>query len=377
MLQAARQLLLVGVLLLVGFLGTGVALESAARIAAPEQPLNSCSLAAHHHEFFKPSCISKPMKMAEGPWLQYATNECGYRTAEPCTRRDPNQLRVAVVGTSVSYGLWVPYPQTWAARVTDTLRNGCRRPVDLQNLSFAASHDGPTALWHDLVETAPKAMALEPDAIVTILGPGDLGFYHGPLSANPGVVTGPGHAPAPPPHKSLKERLIDGKVAVNASSSVSMFRHWWLSDRGRLVDVYALPGDSNDFLRTPTPPAWRQRLTIADDAFANLAATAKARNVPWIVLLAPTVGQAALAAQGGRPGFDPYLLGSELRGLVESRGGVFYDLTGDFAHEKRLEHDFYIVNGHPTGDGNVVIARRVAALLTQDVPAFASCAVAR
>jgi hypothetical protein len=167
-------------------------------------------------------------------------------------------------------------------------------------------------------------------------------------------------------------------VAVNASSSVSMFRHWWLSDRGRLVDLYTLPGDSNDFVRSPTPPAWRNRLAIADDAFASLAATAKTGNVPWIVLLTPTVGQAALAASDApRLGFDAYLLGNELRGLVESRGGTFYDLTGDFAREKRLDRDFYIVNGHPTGEGDAVIARRVAALLTQKVPAFAGCGPAR
>lgn len=366
------RLLLIVVLVTLGFVLTGAALEGAARLATPEQPRNHCGLPDHHHEFFKPNCVSQPMKMAESPWLQYATNECGYRTPESCVRRQPGQLRVAVVGTSISYGLWVPYPQTWAAQVTGALRARCGRPVDVQNLSFAASHDGPTALWHDLVETAPKAMALQPDAIVTILGAGDLGFYR----SGAGAALSP--KPAQPPHKSLKERVIDMKVAVNSSSSVSMFRHWWLSDRGRLIDLYTLPGDSNDFLRAPTPPAWRNRLAIADDAFAGLAATAKTRDVPWIVLLAPTVGQAAIAANTApRPGFDAYLLGNELRSLVEKRGGTFYDLTGDFAQEARQDRDFYIVNGHPTGEGHAVIARRVAALLTQKVPAFAACEAAR
>jgi hypothetical protein len=362
----AGRLLLVVFLVTLGFVLTGAALEGVARLAAPEQPRNRCGLPDHHHEYFKANCTSQPMKMAESPWLQYATNECGYRTPESCTRRQPGQLRVAVIGTSISYGLWVPYPQTWAAQVTNAMGARCGRPVDLQNLSFAASHDGPTALWHDLVETAPKAMALQPDAIVTIVGPVDLGFYHGGLSAR-------GAVPAPPPHKSPKQRLVDMKVAVNASSSVSLFRHWWLSDPGRLVDLTTQSGDTNDFLRTPTPPAWRARLTVAGDAFAGLAATANARHVPWIVVLSPTFGQAALAAGAPRPGLDPYLLGRELRSMVESRGGTFYDLTGDFAREKHLDRDFYIVNGHPTADGETVMARRISALLAEKAPAFAAC----
>jgi hypothetical protein len=266
--------------------------------------------------------------------------------------------------------LWVPYPQSWAAQVSQSLSTRCGHPTDLQNLSFPASHDGPTALWHDLADAAPRAMALQPDAIVTILGPGDLGFY----APSAGAKSGPPKATAPRP--SLKQRIIEAKVAVNASSSVSLFRHWWLSDPGRLVELYTQPGDSNDFLRAPTPPAWLARLNIADDAFIQLAAAAKARNTPWIVLLAPTSGQAALAARGAKPGYDPYLLGRELDALVRSHGGAFYDLTGDFAREPSLDRDFYIVNGHPTAEGETVIARRVSALLAQQAPAFQACGTA-
>src|SRR3978361_464416 len=100
--REAGRLLLVVVLVALGFVLTGVALEGVARLATPEQPHNPCALPDHHHEFFKPNCTSQPMKMAESPWLQYATNECGYRTPESCIRRQTGQLRVAVVGTSIS-----------------------------------------------------------------------------------------------------------------------------------------------------------------------------------------------------------------------------------------------------------------------------------
>ncbi|MBS0333966.1 MAG: hypothetical protein JSS35_14460, partial [Proteobacteria bacterium] len=257
------RLLGVGVLVAAGFILTGAALEAAARGVAPEQQHNTCSLPDRHHELFKPNCVSAPMKMAESPWLRYAYNDCGYRTAEPCRLRQPGQRRVAVIGTSISYGLWVPYPQTWAARVGATLSARCGHPTDVQNLSFPASHDGPTALWHDIVDAAPRAMALQPDAVVTVVGPVDLGFY-----AAAGDGSQPPKSAAPP--KSLKQRLIDVKTEVNASSSVSLFRHWWLSDPGRLVELNTQHDETNDFLRTPTPKAWVARLAIADDAFAKL-----------------------------------------------------------------------------------------------------------
>jgi hypothetical protein len=365
-----RQAVLIAVLVALGFIGTALGLEAVARGIAPEQQHNRCLLATHHHEDFAANCVSEPMKMTESGWLRYQTNECGYRTAEPCTRREPGQLRVAVLGTSISYGLWVPYPETWAARATTALRSACGRPVDLQNLSFPASHDGPFALWHDIADRAPGAIALQPDAIVTILGPGDLGFYHGGADALSAPI-------GPPPRKTLKQRLTETRIGFDQAHAVVLFRRWWFSDDARFLDLAMQPRDSSDFLRSPTPPAWRERLGIADDAFAKIAAAAAARRVPWIVLLQPTYGQAVLAVHNDRPGWDPYLFGRELRALVEARGGVFYDLTTDFAAEKRLDRDFYVVNGHPTAEGQVVIARRVNQLLQDAAPAFAACRGAR
>jgi len=359
------------VLIALGFVLTGAALEGLARLAAPEQLRNSCQAPGNHRKFYKPSCVSRPMKMAESPWMTYATNACGARTAESCTAKAADQLRVAVIGTSLSYGLWVPYPETWAARTTQALKNRCRRPVDIQNLAFSLSQDGDVPLWHDIVDTAAPALALKPDALVTILGPTDLGFYKQvPKSFEP-VETAP--KPKAPAKKSLRQRLIDIKLAIYQMRSISVFRQWWQGDQDRYLQFYAEQKDTADFLRQPPSKPWRDRLTVADDAFARIAAAANAAHVPWIVLLSPTYGQAALAAGAPKPGLDPYLLGNELRPMIEGRGGVFYDLTGDFAAEKRLAPDYYVVNGHPNGRGEAVIARRVATLLAARVPAFSAC----
>ncbi|MBS0332821.1 MAG: hypothetical protein JSS35_08650, partial [Proteobacteria bacterium] len=74
--------------------------------------------------------------------------------------------------------------------------------------------------------------------------------------------------------------------------------------------------------------------------------------------------------------FDPYLFGRELGDLVRKHGGSFYDLTGDFARQPHLDRDFYIVNGHPTGEGAAIIADRVSALLSRQAPAFQACEAA-
>ena len=94
---------------------TLLGLEFAARWCWPEIAVDSCEFHDDSKGFqFRPNCQSY-VKNFEGPLVSNQYNECGFRTAEPCSSKLPNQLRVAVIGTSVSRGYLVPYTDNLGA----------------------------------------------------------------------------------------------------------------------------------------------------------------------------------------------------------------------------------------------------------------------
>ncbi|MGI4878047.1 MAG: hypothetical protein ACRYG4_11250 [Janthinobacterium lividum] len=356
-----------------GAIVTGAVLEGAARLAAPEQQRDTCAIAGSGGRF-RANCTSAPMKLAEGPWLTNTTNDCGLRTAEPCRVRAPGQLRVAVVGTSISRGHFVPYPDTWAARATMALARRCRRPVDFQNLSIPRTMENGRPVWRTMTDRLGEAVALRPDAIVTVMTAVDLSMYPpGSSGAAAASAPAPAATPAPAPHPSLKARLVGLRQAVlTGSRAILLMRVWLNRDAPHFADLYLQHGDDADFLRAPLTPAWNDRLDLASGVFARVGATAKAAHVPWFVLLMPIYGQAALAAEPHHDG-DPYLLGRSLGQRVEAAGGTFFDLTGDMARLHDLDRRYYLGDGHPNAAGSAVIAARVEDLIRTGAPAFAGC----
>ena len=78
----------------------GLAVEGGARLLWPEQQHDACGVADGTESRFRANCAAS-VKMAESPWVTYAYNDCGYRTAEPCTA--PGD-KVAVLGSSIARG---------------------------------------------------------------------------------------------------------------------------------------------------------------------------------------------------------------------------------------------------------------------------------
>ncbi len=353
-----------------GAVFVGAASEGVARLLAPDQQRDSCAIPGTLGQF-RPNCTSEPMKLAEGPWLTEHTNECGYRTAESCRSRAPGQLRVAVVGTSISRGHFVPYAESWAALATTALRQACGRPVDFQNLALARATDHGKPVWRRMTRNLPAAMALSPDAVVTVMSPLDIGFY--PMPGNAGVVAGAGGAgvAAAP---SLRARLAKVRTDLVIGSRAAMLAKDALNrDTATYATQYLQHRDDADYLRVPLSAAWRYRLGIAHSAFAEIAAAAAARGVPWAVVLAPVYGGAAVATlpRGGR--IDALQLGRAIGDDVRAQGGHFIDLTTQFAATPALSSAYYIADGHPNARGSAIIARGVTGLLASEMPAFASC----
>ena len=142
--------------------------EFLTRVIWAEQKTASCTIidpiAGDH---FKPNCTVRT-KNAEGPWTTYQYNECGYRSVTSCGPKPPGSIRIAILGSSVSQGLYVPYEQTYFARTSAELSRSCNRPVDVQNLGVPGS--SPIYAYRRVQE----ALALQPDVVLYLLAPFDL-----------------------------------------------------------------------------------------------------------------------------------------------------------------------------------------------------------
>ncbi len=126
--------------------------ELLTRVIWAEHKEGSCTVVdpvAGDH--FKPNCTIRT-KNAEGPWTTYQYNECGYRSATSCGPKPPGAIRIAILGSSVSQALYVPYDQTYFARTASDLGRSCNRPIDVQNLGVpnpapSMPIDGSRKLW--------------------------------------------------------------------------------------------------------------------------------------------------------------------------------------------------------------------------------------
>jgi hypothetical protein len=112
--------------------------EVVARVVWAEHEEDACYL-SHGPKggHFLPNCISRT-KIAEGPWVENSYNSCGYRTLEQCGPKPPGTTRIAVLGSSFSYGYAVLYKSAYITQAQQMLTRECRRPVEFQNLSVPA-----------------------------------------------------------------------------------------------------------------------------------------------------------------------------------------------------------------------------------------------
>ena len=362
-------------IVLATWLVLGIAGEAMARMLFPEQQEDSCHVTESSGGRFEPNCHSV-IKMFESGWIDNNYNDCGYRSALSCKPAAPNTLRVAVLGTSISRGYWVPYGQSFAGRVETDLTKACGRQVDLQNVSQAdsilATDNGWIPIWHHIADHVPDALRLKPQALVLVMAAFDLASY----TAMPGQG-----APAQPPHRAVSPRqALNGVIktvkdyVANESRVVLLARHLAYRDTERYALHELGQGDSSDYLRSPFSAEWSLRLNVADATIGRVASQAQAAGIKLIVVLMPLRAQAALGAPGAdRHDTDPFALGRALSAITQAHGGRFIDMTTVTSRLSDPADLFFAVNGHPNAAGHAALARSVEAALTSDVPGFAAC----
>ena len=338
--------------------------EVGARLIWPEQKRDMCEIWEAGHSHMRPNCQTR-VKLAEGAWVDYRYNECGYRSGASCGPKPANALRVVVLGTSVTRGFWVSYEDTYSGRLERSFGRQCQRPVEFHNLSIGGAI-GP--VWHTVVEKAEEAIHLEPDALVLLVTSFDLQQYSSTTRASTEDM--PSGAPI-----SLTKMIAGIRQLLDNTRAITLAMHLVFSDASRYVPLFLMHGDSADYMRPPLSPEWQFRLGIADTTIDSLSKTAQATGVHLIVLYSPSRQEVLIAHMAKRiPAVDPRTFGRALANIAQRHGATFVtpiDLEAAAPDPNAL---FYAVDGHPTGDGHRLIAEALERGLNSQVPEFRDCA---
>jgi len=367
-----RDFLLIPLLVFATVLVMTAASEVVSRKVFTESGGESCGLdTAAGPPRMRPNCVSR-RKAAEGPMVENAYNDCGYRTPNSCGAKPPDTLRVALAGTSTAEGFKVRYEETFAARLTEELSVTCRRNVEFQNMGIA----GNTPL--DVYRRMDEALAMNPDLVMLVFTAWDLkeridsaklAARDDPQSVEPSIATLPAtHSDG----RSMIARLSD--LAAN-SRALLVAQHYLFQDRATFVRMYMLHGDDAGYLRPPYGPSWEERLADFELLLGGMAKRAHDRGVPMVLVLAPSRIQVALRpGDAASYGADPFAIVRRLGEIAARHGVSFLDTLADFSRTPSPERFFYPVDGHMDGAGSAVFANVLLQYLTMnDAMPFATC----
>ena len=335
--------------------------EGVARLFWPEQWVDACMRAADG-EKPKANC-SDMAKAVEGPWFEARYNECGYRATGPCDKPPPaGTERIAVLGTSTSFGFLVPFEHTWFVRTAHDLAEECGRPVDVQSL--VQINRTPEHLdfgdFNIIARRLPEAIALKPQLVVLVVTPYDLtempdgGFNPviDPETVKPTVQ--PARAGIIEFAKSLKQ----------VSRTVSVAQHFIYRDTNLYVWTYLHYGDKAAFLHAQMTPRWQERIAYLDAAVDYISAQLKPTGTPLVVAYAPAEVEGYLIADKIQiPDVDGESLARTVGAIAGRHGAIFADGASAFQGVHDVQNYFYRADGHLNGAGHEVFGDAVAGAL--------------
>ncbi len=305
---------------------------------------------------FKPNCSSRA-KNAEGPWVDYHYNECGYRSTASCGPKPPGTSRIVLMGSSVTQGLFVPYEDTFFARAERKLAQSSDHRTEFQNLGVQNS--SPLYAYRRVGE----ALALKPNAVLFLLTPWDLEQKMDPKQLAERNSAGLDAAPAPAAavQPSLLKRV---QMTLTQSRTVLVAQHFLFQNEDTFTKLYLLYGDKADFLRSPLTPAWEKRFADFDVLIGDMADKFKQAGVPLILMAVPSRAEAVLLSAPHIPaGVDPFLFGERIQQIAEKHGLGYVDVMHRFSRIPQSEKLFYVVDGHITAEGQSVLGDAVAQTL--------------
>jgi hypothetical protein len=300
---------------------------------------------------YRPNCTSH-LKAGEGRWVTNQFNDCGYRTKESCGPKPRGAVRIALLGSSMSEGIFVGYDDTFAARTARQLTMELGRPVEVQNLSGERCF--PVCAFNRVDE----ALALKPDLLMLAFSPFDLEHLdpaeisnrHEPFLVHPPSATEP---------TSINQNALERLWTLFGDSSAAFAaQHYLFQNTSTYVGIYLHHGTHADYLRVPLSPAWEKRLEGFDVLLVEIANKATAANVPVVLVELPSFAQVALLKmQNNHEGVDPHVIGDRLKQIASLHGIQFIGTLDAFKLGPDANKDFFVVDTHMSAEGNDVISR--------------------
>lgn len=352
---------LLTILFIVGFS------EISARVLWPAQLFDACRIPpAGTNARFAPNCKSR-VKTAEGPWVDNSYNECGYRTRESCGPKPAGAIRVAVIGSSYSYGYFTPYDEAYTTQAGKLLTRQCRRPVEFQNLGV-----GGISLL-DIYHRTDAALALKPDILLLALNPFDVTPE---ISPEEMAHRNDPAAGASPHEKIQADNWVKKHVItpVKENRSVTMLEHFMYETPATYANLFLYYGDNADYLRTPLSPRWKQRFANLDALIHDIHQKSQAASVPMAILIGEMPSQVALLNTSSRPGVDPYEFSTMLAKIAAGHQILAVDPLPGFAHRPHAMDLVYPVDGHVSPQGQRILAESLdKSFLQSGYAAFAGC----
>jgi len=335
-----------------------VIVEGGSRLVWPESKDDVC---AYNPLRPKANCVSHD-KAAEGPWVEARFNACGYRSTGPCGPVSSGTARLAVIGSSTSWGFLVPFDDVWSVQAAKQITAKCGRPIDVQSLSGFGD-------LNLIAARTPEVLALHPQLVALVIGPFDL-FKLPDGGFNPAHALLPSPEEAPH-HPGLMEWL---EGLLSDSRAVEIAQHYIFGNPDAYVATYLRYGDRAAYLRPPMSQAWQARLDVLNEAVAYITARLAPSGTRLLLVYAPPLVQADLIASGKPfPGVDPEAIDRAMAQIAKRHGALFTDGGEGFRGLGSASDYFYRAEGHLNSAGQTLLGRTAAkSILAAALPSFCS-----
>jgi hypothetical protein len=291
------------------------------------------------------------MKNIEGPWVRYSLNNCGYREDVPCGPKPAGTIRGVIIGSSIAFGLHVPYDKFFATQATPELSKIWHHPVEFQNLAYA------TPIWTNSDASLKEMVGLSPDAVFLVLSPFDL------VRMDEGYVEqrgGTAKPPTAPPVNQGKWNWTNVRLALRESRFLFMAQHFMLEDEKFFIHAFEDYADPFDVSRVPSPPLVEQRFARMDERVGKVAEYARIAGAPCFMVALPNRAEAALISRGIQlPHLDAYIFANRMKEIALKHGIGYIDTVPLLEKTANAEKLFYSVDGHPGVGANTLMADAV------------------
>jgi hypothetical protein len=252
------------------------------------------------------------------------------------------------VGTSVAFGLHVPYDEYFLNVAAPELSRMWHHPVEFQNLGDI----GPTWFKSDLLLN--EVVKLKPDAVIYLVVPFDLNrmdFIH---------TETPKNFMAPPPAKEAGWTWTDLRVEARESRVLIVAQHFLLRDEHFFLRAFENYADPFDVARQPAPPLVEMRFERMNTLVGKLADRMHAAKIPCFMIALPNRVECALISKKiCLPHMDAYVFPRRMEVIARENGLDYIDMMPPIQKTPNAESMFYAVDGHPTGSAHALMARTV------------------